>query len=69
MTISEKIKEYALSLGFDACGICRAESSREEEQLRQWIAMNYQGDMSYLERNIEKRNDPRLLVPGAKAII
>ena len=25
--------------------------------------------MSYLERNIEKRDDPRLLVPGAKSIV
>ena len=69
MTISEKIKQHALSLGFDACGICRAESSNEEDNLREWIRMNYQGDMSYLERNIEKRDDPRLLVPGAKSII
>lgn len=69
MTVSEKIKEHALTLGFDACGICRAESSGEEENMREWIRMNYQGDMSYLERNIEKRDDPRLLVPGAKSII
>ena len=69
MTNSEKIKQHALSLGFDACGICRAESSGEEENLRDWIRMNYQGDMSYLERNIEKRDDPRLLVEGAKSII
>ncbi|HTN68055.1 MAG TPA: tRNA epoxyqueuosine(34) reductase QueG [Dysgonamonadaceae bacterium] len=69
MTESDKIKQFALTLGFDACGICRAESSGEEANLRNWISMNYQGDMSYLERNIEKRDDPRLLVPGAKSII
>ena len=69
MTASEKIKQHALSLGFDACGICRAESSGEEDNLREWIELNYQGDMSYLERNIEKRDDPRLLVTGAKSIV
>ena len=69
MTESEKIKQYAFSLGFDACGICRAESSGEDKSLREWIRLNYQGDMSYLERNIEKRDDPRLLVDGAKSII
>ena len=69
MTPSDKIKQHALSLGFDACGICRAESSGEEDNLREWIRLNYQGDMSYLERNIEKRDDPRLLVEGAKSII
>lgn len=69
MTASDKIKQYALSLGFDACGICCAESSGEEENLREWIRLNYQGDMSYLERNIDKRDDPRLLVEGAKSIV
>ncbi len=69
MTASDKIKQYALSLGFDACGICCAESSGEEGNLREWIRLNYQGDMSYLERNIEKRDDPRLLVAGAKSIV
>ena len=69
MIITNKIKQYALSLGFDACGVCRAESSGEEENLREWIRLNYQGDMSYLERNIEKRDNPRLLVPGAKSIV
>ena len=34
MTASDKIKQYALSLGFDACGICRAESAGEENNLR-----------------------------------
>lgn len=69
MTPSNKIKQYARTLGFDACGICCAESSGEEDNLREWIRRNYQGDMSYLERNIEKRDDPRLLVEGAKSIV
>ena len=69
MTVTNKIKQYTLSLGFDACGVCRAESSGEGGNLREWIRLNHQGDMSYLERNIEKRDNPRLLVPGAKSII
>ncbi|MGV8964100.1 MAG: tRNA epoxyqueuosine(34) reductase QueG [Candidatus Saccharimonadaceae bacterium] len=69
MSESVKIKQYALSLGFDSCGICCAESSEEMDNLQEWIRLNYQGDMSYLERNMEKRDDPRLLVPGAKSII
>ena len=69
MTPPENITQHALLLGFDACGICRAQSSGEEENLREWIRLNYQGDMSYLERNIEKRDDPRLLVDGAKSIV
>lgn len=35
----------------------------------QWLSNNCQAGMSYMERNIEKRLDPRELVEGAKSII
>ena len=69
MTFSEEIKQHALLLGFDACGICRAHDSGEEERYMQWLSENCQAGMSYMERNIEKRLDPRELVEGAKSII
>jgi len=64
------IKQLALSLGFDACGIARAEALAEDVlYLRQWLDEGKQGDMHYLERNFEKRTDPRVLVPGCKAVV
>lgn len=69
MTFSEKIKEEAIRLGFDACGICQAVDSGEEENYMQWLADDCQASMKYMERNIDKRLDPRLLVDGAKSII
>lgn len=69
MTFSEEIKQQARLLGFDACGICRAENSGEEARYKQWIADNCQAGMSYMERYIEKRLDPRLLVEGAQSVI
>ncbi len=69
MTFSEEIKQHALSLGFDACGICRAEDSEQEANYMKWLSEECQAGMSYLERNIDKRMDPRLLVEGAKSII
>ncbi len=69
MTFSEEIKQHALSLGFDACGICRATDSGQEERYMQWLAENGNADMEYMARNIDKRLDPRLLVEGAKSII
>ncbi len=69
MTFSEEIKQEALRLGFDACGICRATDSGEEERYMKWLADNCQATMSYMERNIDKRVDPRKLVDGAKSII
>lgn len=69
MTFSEEIKSHALALGFDACGICRAEYSGLKDDYMRWISENRHGKMEYLERNIDKRLDPRLLVEGAKSII
>ncbi|MGI6047868.1 MAG: tRNA epoxyqueuosine(34) reductase QueG [Petrimonas sp.] len=69
MTFSEEIKQHALSLGFDACGICYAEDSEQEANYMKWLSEECQARMSYMERNIDKRMDPRLLVEGAKSII
>lgn len=69
--IAEQIKEQAVFLGFDACGICCAEdvSSTHQEHYNNWLTNNYQAEMGYMERNIDKRFDPRLLVEGAKSVI
>lgn len=69
MTFSEEIKQFALSLGFDACGICCAKNSGQETKYLDWISQNCHADMTYLERNIDKRLDPRLLVDNAKSVI
>ena len=64
------IKETALSLGFDACGIARAEALTEDAVfLRSWLDAGMHGEMSYLARNFEKRTDPRELVPGCKSVV
>jgi epoxyqueuosine reductase len=64
------VKDEALSLGFLSVGITDASPFYEaSDRLAQWLDQGYQGEMSYLERNFEKRIDPKLLVPGTKSII
>lgn len=64
------IKNTALSLGFDACGIACAEELTEDKAfIKKWLDEGRNGDMQYLARNFEKRTDPRLLVPGCKSIV
>ena len=43
--------------------------SEEADNFEKWLTKGYQGSMSYLEKNIDKRLDPRLLVPGSKSVI
>ena len=67
---SELIKSKALALGFTSIGIAKARFLEEEAApFEQWLNKGYQGEMSYLERNFDKRLDPRLLVDGAKSVI
>jgi len=64
------IKQTAFSLGFDACGIAKAEELTDDALFMQrWIADGNHAEMHYLERNNEKRSDPRKLVPGCKSVV
>ena len=70
MNPAQEIEKRALELGFLACGLVSARFlGEEEERLRTWLDRGYQGSMGYLERNVEKRLDPRLLVPGTQTIV
>lgn len=71
MISSQQIKDYAYSLGFDACGICKAESVDVEEQqyFNEWIDNSFHADMDYMARNTDKRYDPTVLVENSRSII
>ena len=68
---SNKIKAEALSLGFFACGIARADAvdAVYARHFMQRIDSRTFADMEYMYRHVEMRMDPRLLVPGVKSIV
>ena len=67
---TEFIKSEAKKLGFSGCGISKARFlSEEAKNFEKWLSNGYQGSMSYLEKNIDKRLNPTLLVPGSKSVI
>ena len=64
------IKQAALSVGFDACGIAKAEALESDaEFMKQWLDEGKHGDMHWLARNFDKRTDPRVMVPGCKSVV
>lgn len=64
------IKDEALRLGFDFCGISKAGFLEEEAPLlEKWLLQNQHGKMAYMQNYFDKRLDPRKLVPGAKSVI
>lgn len=63
-------KERALARGFSDVGFARAAFLDEEaDRLETWLKRGYQGEMGYLERNVDLRLDPRKLVPGARTVV
>ena len=70
MLNSEEVIRIAREVGFDACGIARADALTDEEYpLREWLDKGWHAELSYMERNIDKRMDPRLLMQGARSVI
>lgn len=73
MNLEEKsyqVKSIAQRLGFEFCGIARAEKLDDDaRRLESWLNNNLHADMYYMENHFDKRVDPRLLVPGTKSII
>jgi epoxyqueuosine reductase len=64
------IQEKSLQLGFDYCGIAKAEQLDDDaRRLEKWLNQNHHGKMGYMANHFEKRVDPRLLVDGAKSVI
>lgn len=57
----------AQSLGFDGCGVVRAEKFPELERMAQWLAEGYSGEMKYLTD--PRRNDPQSIMPGIQSVI
>ncbi len=65
-----KIKLKARELGLLDCAILSPGFLAEEEiPFKNWLDKGMHGEMAYMERNIEKRLDPRMLYENAKTII
>jgi len=64
------IRFHALDLGFDAIGFSEASYLPEDDRrLSEWISKGMHGSMTWMERNHDKRVDPRKLVPGTQSVV
>ena len=64
-----KIKQLGQELGFDQVGIANLDLSQETSYLKKWLQTGFQGKMHYLEKNINLREHPELLLPDTVRII
>ncbi len=61
------IVDQAKTLGFDLCGVARAEKFPELDQMPEWLARGYAGEMKYLAD--PRRSDPQTAMPGIQSAI
>lgn len=70
MLVRSNIKKLAAEVGFDLCGVapCR-HLAANEAWFRDWLDRGYQASLGYMERNTDKRFDPRRLVENARTAV
>lgn len=67
---TQLIKQFSKQLGFDYCGIAKAELLDEDaKRLEQWLNKGMHGSMQYMANHFDLRIDPSKLVPGAKSVV
>ena len=67
--LGEDIQRWARELGFEQVGIAGVDLSPQEPHVRRWLERGFNGEMGYLERNVEKRLHPPLLEAGTCTVI
>ncbi|MBI4231837.1 tRNA epoxyqueuosine(34) reductase QueG [Candidatus Peregrinibacteria bacterium] len=67
--LTQVIKSKAKELGFDLIGIAPVETIPETAHFAKWLGSNFQGTMSYMKRQVERRQDPKNIIPEARSMI
>src|SRR5260370_41091066 len=61
------IVDQAKTLGFDLCGVARADKFPELQQMPEWLARGYAGENKYLAD--PRRCDPQTAMPRIRSAI
>jgi epoxyqueuosine reductase len=68
-SLSRRIRDRALSLGFTGVGIAAVGPSPHRDFLLRWLEEGHHGEMAYLARDPRRRWDPAALLPGARSAV
>ena len=71
-TVTEKtlrIERFAKEIGFDGFGVTREVPAKSVEKYKNWLSLGYEGEMSYMRRNVEKRSNLDLVLSGVKSVV
>lgn len=63
------LQALATELGFDLCRVSRETVPPHAPEFLQWLEAGRAGEMSWLERNKDRRTNPELVLPGVRSVI
>ena len=69
MLTREAVIARARALGFDLCGIARADRHPRLARLAEWIDAGRAGQMTYLAESIAERLDPAQVLPSIRTVV
>ena len=64
-----RIENFAKELGFDGFGVTRGLPSKSIENYKEWLNLDYQGEMSYMSRNVEKRSSLDAVLSRVQSVV
>jgi len=67
--LAERLKTAARAAGFDLVGIARLGPATTADAYRRWLSRGDHAGMAWMARNVELREDPRGLLPGARSAV
>jgi epoxyqueuosine reductase len=63
------VKEQARAVGFDMAGVTTAAPAATGAAYREWAAAGMAGEMGYMARDPERREDPARVLPEAQSVV
>jgi epoxyqueuosine reductase len=68
-SLVQRIREMARALGFQRFGIADIDLEEDAAHLQEWLRHKRHGNMTWMERNSDKRTSPPQLLPGTLRVI
>jgi epoxyqueuosine reductase len=63
------VKERARAVGFDLAGVTTAAPAATRDAYREWVAAGMAGEMGYMARDPQRREEPERVLPGARSVV
>ncbi|MEO5371247.1 MAG: tRNA epoxyqueuosine(34) reductase QueG [Magnetococcus sp. DMHC-1] len=67
--LKEKLRRQALLVGFDVAGFAPPNPPPNGHYLAEWLAAGRQGEMTWMARHVEQRQNPALMLDGVGSIL